>query len=58
MTVTGDRFWSVLAMMMPRKLVYWCAIRLMSAATVGKYSSQVVPELRAMDALERWDNAA
>ena len=39
---------------LPRKLVYWCAIRVISNATVGNYSSQIVPELLAMDALKRW----
>jgi hypothetical protein len=39
---------------LPKSLVYWCAIRLMAHATTGKYSNQVVPELLAMDALQRW----
>lgn len=39
---------------LPRSLVYWCAIRLLVNATVGKYGNQVVPELLAMDALKRW----
>jgi hypothetical protein len=41
---------------MPRGLVYWCAIRLMAHATVGRYSNQVVPELTALEALKRWDD--
>lgn len=40
---------------LPRKLVYQCAIRVIAHATTGQYSDQVVPELTAMDALERWD---
>ena len=40
---------------LPRSIVYWSAIRLMAHATQGPYSNQVVPELLAMDALERWD---
>lgn len=43
-----------LAWLMPRRLVYWCAIRLMANATTGEHSSQVVPDLTAMDALKRW----
>lgn len=43
------------AWMMPRKVAYWCAIRVISNATTGAYSGQVVPELTAMDALKRWD---
>ncbi len=45
------------AHLMPRWLVYWCSIRLIGAATTGKYSSQVVPELTALVALHRWDKA-
>lgn len=39
----------------PKWLVYWASIRLISHATTGKYSSTVVPEITAMDALKRWD---
>lgn len=51
----ADDIWSWLAGRMPRKLVYYCAIRLGVAATTGKYSSQVVPELHFTDALQRWE---
>lgn len=44
-----------LAFILPRRLVYWCAIRVMTNATHGKYSNQVVPELTALEALERWE---
>lgn len=43
---------------LPRKLVMWCAIRVIAHATTGIYSNQVVPELSAMDALQRWDNVS
>ena len=39
---------------LPRWLVKWAAIRLMANATTGEHSSQVVPDLTAMDALKRW----
>lgn len=51
----SERFWTKLAWMVPRKLAYWCAIRVISNATVGEYENQVVPELSAIDALKRWD---
>lgn len=51
----SEKFWTWLAYRMPRKLVYWCAIRLMAHATCGKYGTTIVPELSAMDALDRWD---
>ena len=44
------------AWLMPRWLVYFCAVRLGSYATVGKYSNQIVPELTFMDALDRWED--
>lgn len=40
---------------LPRNLVKWCAIRLIAHATQGQWSTQVVPELTAMDALNRWE---
>ena len=49
-----DKLLLKLAMVIPRSLVYFCAIRLIAHATQGKYSSQIVPELTAMDALKRW----
>jgi hypothetical protein len=50
-----EKLYTWLAFKVPRKLVYWCAIRLMVHATTGKHQNQVVPELLAMDALERWE---
>ena len=43
-----------IAWILPKSLVYWVSIRLIVNATQGKYSNQVVPELTAMDALQRW----
>ncbi len=43
-----------LAWMLPRAVVYHCAVKVISHATTGKYGSQVVPELTAMEALNRW----
>ena len=39
---------------LPRDIVYWAAIRLLVNATTGLYSSTLVPQLSAMDALTRW----
>jgi len=46
-----------IAWCLPRKLVMWCAIRLMAHATTGQNSNQIVPELTVIDALQRWDIA-
>jgi len=40
--------------LMPKKLKYWVAIEVMVHGTTGKYSSQVVPELTALDGLKRY----
>jgi len=50
-----DSFYRYCAWHLPRRLVYWCAIRLISQATVGEYSSTVVPDLTAIEALRRWE---
>lgn len=42
--------------LVPRRLAYWCAIRVGAFATQGPYSSQIVPELTFMDALKRFDS--
>ena len=41
---------------LPRWLVKWAAVRLMASATQGKHSSTIVPELTAMQALDRWES--
>ena len=40
---------------LPRRVVMWCAIRLIAYATQGRWSDQIVPELGAVDAIRRWD---
>jgi hypothetical protein len=50
-----DKLLMWLAWRIPRSLAYWCAIRLGAHATQGQYSNQVVPDLKFMDALNRWD---
>ncbi|MDD5053446.1 MAG: hypothetical protein PHO27_11995 [Sulfuricurvum sp.] len=49
-----DKFLSWLAWKLPEALVGYCFIRVIAMATTGKYSSTVVPELKATDALRRW----
>ncbi len=46
-----------IAWKMPRWLVKWCAVRLMAHATAGRWGHQIVPELAAMDALQRWNSS-
>jgi hypothetical protein len=49
-----EKLWMWLAWQLPRRLVLWCAVRVMASATTGRHSGQVVPDLLAMDALQRW----
>lgn len=48
-------FWKELAWLLPKNLVMWATIRLIAHATQGKYGTTIVPELTAMEALERWE---
>ena len=50
-----EKAWMWLAWHLPKTLVMWAAVRLMSAATTGKYSNQIVGELTCVDALGRWE---
>lgn len=45
-----------IAFKLPKFLVYYCAIRVMANASSGKYQKQVLSELKAMDALRRWED--
>ncbi len=50
-----EKAWMWLAWKLPKTLVMWASVRLISYATVGEYGSTIVPELSAMDALKRWN---
>jgi len=46
-----------IAWWLPPRLVKWCAIRVAAQATQGEWSTQVMPELTALEAVKRWDGA-
>lgn len=50
-----DKLSRWLSWKLPRRLVYFCAIRLMANATTGKYSNQIVPDLTTVEALQHWE---
>lgn len=50
-----DKFLLWVAYRLPKRLVMWCAIRVINNACLGKYSNQEVPALGALEALNRWD---
>lgn len=49
-----ERLWMWLAWRLPRRLVYWASIRLMSTAT-GAYSNRTPDGINIMEALHVWD---
>ena len=49
-----ENFWRFLVKILPKKLMYFSYIDVVAYATTGKYSSTVVPELSAMDAVKRY----
>jgi hypothetical protein len=51
-----EKIYIKIAWLLPRELIKWCAVRMMSAATTGQYSSQIVSELTAIEALKRWES--
>ena len=50
-----ERFLLWFVWKIPKVLIKWAAIRLITNATTGEYGNTVVPELSAMDALTRWN---
>lgn len=54
----SDRAWLAVARAMPRKLAYWCTIRVTAEATSGEYDGTIVPEIPAMEAARRWERAS
>ena len=51
-----NAFWLWLAYRLPKRLVYYCGIRIGVNGTCGKYSNQVVGELTMIEGIKRWDN--
>ena len=50
-----EDLWMKLAWLLPRRLVYWCAIRVGCEATQDKWSNESPTSLLMMDALKRWE---
>jgi hypothetical protein len=51
-----EKFWFWWAWRLPKRLVYFAAIRLVTFATQqDEFSNTAVPELRAMDAIGAWE---
>ena len=53
----GDKevkFWYFLVDLLPKKIVYFCFMKVMAYSTTGKYGATIVPELSGMDAVKRY----
>lgn len=53
-----DKLWMWIAFHLPHRVVYWAHVRVVAKATTGEYSTQIVPELMAVDAMKRWGESA
>ena len=49
-----EKIWMWLAWRMPKRLVYFCGVRMGAHATTGPYSKEEAPSLYFMEALRRW----
>ena len=47
-------FWYWIVNKLPKRLIYFCFLHVMSYATTGKYGNTIVPELSGMDAIQRY----
>lgn len=50
----NERFYRRIAWILPKRLVMWAYIRVVAHATTNEYGRTIVPELTAMDALDRF----
>ena len=46
--------WYWFVRLLPKKLLYFCFMKVMAHATTGEYGDTVVPELTGMDAIKRY----
>jgi hypothetical protein len=52
-----ERFGMWLAWRLPRRLAYWCAIRVIAWATTGPHGNTNPHDLNVVEALKRWNAA-
>lgn len=57
LSLLTEKIANKIAGILPKKVVYFAAVRLIAFGTTGKYGNTVVPELSAMNALKRYGNA-
>jgi len=49
-----EKFWYQLAWCLPRRLAYWCFVRVASHATAGRWSSEIPDNVSIVTAAGRW----
>ena len=49
-----EKFFQSLAHNLPKRIIYFASIKLIAETTSGEWSNTVVPELTAMDAIQRY----
>jgi hypothetical protein len=49
-----EKLYSWIADRLPKKIIYFCGIRLWAHGTTGKYGNTEAPTLTVADALDRW----
>lgn len=49
-----EKLWLWLAWRLPRELVRWASVRLMTHATTTEYATKAVSEVSILDALRAW----
>ena len=54
MSVFEINLWYWIVDKLPKKLLYFCFMHIMAYSTTGKYSNTIVPDLTAMDAVDRF----
>ena len=50
----GANGWFRVVGLLPKRLIYFCFMRVMAHSTTGQYSATVVAELSGMDAIKRY----
>lgn len=55
MKIRKINFYFWLVKKLPKRILYFCFVQVVSETTTGIYSKTVVPDLKAMDALKRFE---
>ena len=51
----SEKFWAWLAYKVPKRLAYWCYVRVHSHSTVTKFTDKHPSEVNCFEAMEAWN---